>query len=92
MSTIKLVMVDLDGTILINHKDISKDTEKTINYLLASGVEVVPTTGRFFSSIPKYFTEKLQPALGLNWLIISMICILGRYVNLIFPIQLQPIK
>ncbi len=57
MSTIKLVMVDLDGTILINHKDISKDTEKTINYLLASGVEVVPTTGRFFSSIPKYFTE-----------------------------------
>lgn len=57
MSQVKLVMVDLDGTILIDHKNISKATEATIDYLLDNGVSVVPTTGRYFSSIPKYFTE-----------------------------------
>ena len=45
-------MVDLDGTILLDHKNISDKTLETIERLLDKGIEVVPTTGRYYGAVP----------------------------------------
>lgn len=73
MHKIKLIMVDLDGTILIDHKNISDQTEEMLNKLLEAGVEVVPTTGRYYHTIPDYFKnhDKINYVVSSNGAVIT---------------------
>ncbi|NLC55128.1 MAG: HAD family phosphatase [Erysipelothrix sp.] len=73
MSKIKLVMVDLDGTILLDHKNFTDNTKKAIEKLLDAGIEVVPTTGRYYNGIPDYFTnhQKIKYIVSSNGALIS---------------------
>lgn len=52
MSDIKLIALDLDGTLFDNNSQISQENIDTINKALSLGVEVVISTGRPFSGIP----------------------------------------
>lgn len=55
MNDIKLLMVDLDETILMKNDVVSEESKKAVEFLLDKGVEVVWTTGRYYDSIPSYF-------------------------------------
>lgn len=50
---IKLVAVDLDGTLLNNEKAISTPTREAVARAMHSGIEVVISTGRNYSEIAK---------------------------------------
>ncbi len=62
----KLVAIDLDGTLLDDHKKISKENIAAIQRLQDLGVVVVLASGRAFQGIKKY-----QPQLGVRGLAIS---------------------
>lgn len=55
MDDIKLLMVDLDETILMEKDIVSEKSKETVEKLLDNNVEVVWTTGRYFNAIPEYF-------------------------------------
>lgn len=57
MNQIKLLMSDIDETILKINDEISEKDQETVERLLDIGVEVVWTTGRYFDTIPDYFTK-----------------------------------
>ncbi|NLC26754.1 MAG: HAD family phosphatase [Fastidiosipila sp.] len=57
MSKIKLLISDLDETILKKGDVVSERDQETVERLLDRGIEVVWITGRYYDSIPKYFTE-----------------------------------
>jgi len=61
MSKIKLVAIDLDGTLLDNDRKISPRAKKTIRGVRKKGVEVTLATGRMFASARPFAQE-----LGLN--------------------------
>ena len=50
----KLISVDLDGTLLDDHKDISINTIKRIKELINEGVIFVITTGRPYTGTKRY--------------------------------------
>jgi hypothetical protein len=50
---IKLIGVDLDGTVLRNDKTISPFTKEIIEIAIKSGIMVVPVTGRPISGLPE---------------------------------------
>lgn len=56
-SKIRLVGLDLDGTVFTDAKKITPRTKKAIITAIANGVTVVPATGRPVVGIPKEFTE-----------------------------------
>ena len=49
----KMVCLDLDGTLLNHEKTITQRTRRALERAAEAGVLVVPTTGRFFSGIPQ---------------------------------------
>lgn len=54
---VKMIAVDLDGTLLDDNKQVS---ERTYNALLKAqekGIEIVPATGRSFPLIPKFIKD-----------------------------------
>lgn len=51
---IKLVAIDMDGTLLYNKHDISKRVKETINIVANKGVKVVISTGRIYASALYY--------------------------------------
>ncbi len=57
MSKIKLLISDLDKTILKKGDVVSRRDQETVERLLDLGIEVVWITGRYFDSIPEYFTQ-----------------------------------
>ncbi|WEV37597.1 Cof-type HAD-IIB family hydrolase [Lactobacillus sp. ESL0677] len=52
--TIKLIAVDLDGTLLTSTKQILPETEKALKQASAQGVKVVLATGRPLSGVMQY--------------------------------------
>ena len=52
MNTIKLIAVDLDGTLLTNSKQLTERTRSAVANALDAGICVVPVTGRPMSGIP----------------------------------------
>lgn len=54
MSDIKLVALDLDGTLLDSEKRLSKRNEGALRACIEQGVAVVPTTGRTVDGIPDF--------------------------------------
>lgn len=50
---IKLILLDLDGTLLTTDKKISPANYAALEQAAAKGIEIVPCTGRFFSGMPE---------------------------------------
>ena len=57
MARIKLIGVDLDGTLLNRQKQITSRTLKALALAQEQGVVVVPVTGRPFGGVPAVVTE-----------------------------------
>lgn len=54
---IRLVAVDLDGTLLSNDKTLSVKNEQVLNKAIKQGVIIVPSTGRPATGLPKVLLE-----------------------------------
>ncbi len=50
---IRLIALDLDGTLLNTEKRLSDRNREALARAAAAGIEIVPTTGRFFDGIPE---------------------------------------
>jgi Cof subfamily protein (haloacid dehalogenase superfamily) len=53
----KLVAVDIDGTLLNDNKELTKETKRAINESTKLGVKVVITTGRIIQSVKELIEE-----------------------------------
>lgn len=49
----RIIALDLDGTLLNSRKGLSEENRRALEAAAAAGVEIVPTTGRFFDGIPE---------------------------------------
>lgn len=47
-----IIAFDLDGTLLDSNKDLSRENMAALERAAAAGIELVPTTGRFFNAMP----------------------------------------
>ena len=52
MDDIKIIALDLDGTLLDSEKRLSETNRKALERAAEKGVLIVPTTGRFFGMMP----------------------------------------
>ena len=50
---IKLIALDLDGTLLNSRKELSAENAEALARAAARGIEIVPATGRFFTGMPE---------------------------------------
>ena len=50
---IKLILLDLDGTLLTSDKQISPANYDALERCAKNGVHIVPSTGRFYSGMPQ---------------------------------------
>ena len=50
---IRLIAFDLDGTLLNTEKRLSDRSREALTRAAAAGIEIVPTTGRFFDGMPE---------------------------------------
>ena len=57
MQPISLIALDLDGTLLDSQKRISPRNRAALDAAAARGIHIVPTTGRFFASMPECVRE-----------------------------------
>ena len=57
MEKIKLIALDLDGTLLNSSKALSRRNARALDAAAAAGIAVVPPTGRFFGGMPKEIRE-----------------------------------
>ncbi len=48
----RVIALDLDGTLLNSKKELSEVNRSALSRAAAQGVEIVPTTGRFFDAMP----------------------------------------
>ena len=51
---IRIIAFDLDGTLLDSNKELSPANLAALERAAAAGIELVPTTGRFFNAMPAY--------------------------------------
>ena len=65
---IKMLALDLDGTVFRNDKTISQHTKDAIAAAIAKGVVVIPATGRALNGLPEEILalEGIQYALTSN--------------------------
>ena len=54
---IRIIALDLDGTLLDSQKRLSRGNVEALEYAAAKGVHIVPTTGRFFGMMPEAVRE-----------------------------------
>lgn len=57
MNQIRLLAFDLDGTLLNSNKELTPRTREALSAAAEAGVELVPTTGRFFTGMPQAVRE-----------------------------------
>ncbi|MBQ1679162.1 MAG: HAD family phosphatase [Oscillospiraceae bacterium] len=50
---IKLIALDLDGTLLTTDKALTAENEAALRRAAEAGIEIVPATGRFYGAIPE---------------------------------------
>lgn len=62
---IKLIALDLDGTLLNSQKHLSPGNKEALRICAAQGIQIVPTTGRTVSGIP----EELRAIPGIRYAI-----------------------
>ena len=53
MPDIKLITLDLDGTLLNSRKELTEENFAALQWAAERGIEIVPTTGRFFGGMPE---------------------------------------
>lgn len=53
MRNIKLIALDLDGTLLNSKKELTERNLRSLERAARAGIEIVPTTGRFFDGMPQ---------------------------------------
>ena len=53
MHDYKLIALDLDGTLLNSNKQLSAENAAALRLASSRGVQIVPTTGRFFDGMPQ---------------------------------------
>ena len=53
MTDIRVIALDLDGTLLNSRKELTPRTYRALQAAAEAGIEIVPTTGRFFDGMPK---------------------------------------
>lgn len=53
MPDIKLISLDLDGTLLNSRKELTEENFAALQWAAEQGIEIVPTTGRFFGGMPE---------------------------------------
>lgn len=56
---IRLIALDLDGTLLDSQKRLSARNEKVLRECIARGIYVVPCTGRIWSGVPEFLGRKI---------------------------------
>ena len=49
----KLIALDLDGTLLTTEKELTPENEAALRRAADMGIEIVPATGRFYGAIPE---------------------------------------
>ncbi len=57
MNKIKLIALDLDGTLLDSQKRLSQRNADALRECISRGVEIVPCTGRIWKGIPDFIRE-----------------------------------
>ncbi len=57
---IKLIVTDLDGTLLSNKKKTPADFDEVFNNLYEKGIKFAVATGRNFEGVEKYFKDKID--------------------------------
>ena len=53
MRDIRLITLDLDGTLLNSKKELSPENAAALQWAADQGIEIVPTTGRFYGGMPE---------------------------------------
>ena len=53
MEEIRLIALDLDGTLLNSDKRLTPACREALDRVAAAGIEIVPATGRFFEGMPE---------------------------------------
>lgn len=57
MMDIRLIALDLDGTLLDSQKRLSPENKKALSECIRRGIEIVPCTGRIWNGIPEFIRE-----------------------------------
>lgn len=57
---IKLIAVDIDGTLVDSNKELSNYTKEVVSKAINAGILVIPCTGRVASGIPECITKELD--------------------------------
>lgn len=60
IKNIKLIAVDIDGTLVNSKKELSQRTIKVVRQAIDKGILVIPCTGRVASGIPECITKELE--------------------------------
>ena len=54
---IRIIALDLDGTLLNSNKELTERNYRALAAAAAKGIEIVPTTGRFYDAMPAVIRE-----------------------------------
>ena len=57
MHNIKLIALDLDGTLLNSDKQLSEENKAALTRAASEGIEIVPATGRFYKGMPQVIRD-----------------------------------
>jgi len=57
MPDYKLIALDLDGTLLNSQKELTPASRAALTRAAEAGIEIVPTTGRFYGGMPESVRE-----------------------------------
>jgi len=57
MPDIKLISLDLDGTLLNSRKELTDENFAALQWAAEQGIEIVPTTGRFYGGMPEFIRK-----------------------------------
>ena len=57
MRKVGIIALDLDGTLLNSRKELTPACRDALDRAAAEGIEIVPTTGRFFGGMPAFIRE-----------------------------------
>ena len=54
---IRIIALDLDGTLLTTEKQLSPENLAALRRAAEAGIQIVPTTGRFYNGMPSFIRE-----------------------------------
>ena len=77
MEEIKLISLDLDGTLLNSKKTISERNVEALQACAEKGIEIVPTTGRTVDGIP----ESIKQLPGVHYAITTNGAVIADLAN-----------